>query len=182
MGGEGKTTLTTQLAMSLARTERAAVLVDFDLRRPAFDEVFGLPLKPGVSEFLRGESSIDDVVQSTAANDLSVVTAGRWDRHALTALANGTAGMLFDQLREKYDFVLVDASPVLPVADVRFVSQHVDAVILSVLRDVSQAPKITASCEILRAFGVQVLEAVVTGPSEGGYYRDLGYEPRLPAS
>jgi capsular exopolysaccharide synthesis family protein len=180
MGGEGKTTLATQLAMSLARSEHSAVLVDFDLRRPAFDEIFGLPLKPGVSEFLRGECGVDEVTQRTSTNDLTVVTAGRWDRQALTALANGAAGSLFEKLRAEYEFILVDASPVLPVADTRFVSQHVDAVILSVLRDVSQAPKINAACDILRAFGVRILEAVVTGPSEGGRYKDLGYEPRLP--
>ena len=52
-GGEGKTTLATQLALSLARTGRQIVLVDFDLRRPSFDEVFGVPLSPGVSEALR---------------------------------------------------------------------------------------------------------------------------------
>ena len=181
MGGEGKTTLATQVAMSLARSEHSAVLVDFDLRRPAFDEIFGLPLKPGVSEFLRGEVELDDAVQKTITDDLSVMTAGRWDRQALTALANGAAGDLFEKLRERFDFVLVDASPILPVADTRFVSQHVDAVVLSVLRDVSQAPRISAACEILRGFGVRVIEAVVTGPSDSGRYKDLGYEPRLPA-
>ena len=55
MAGEGKTTLATQLAMSLARHLRRTVLVDFDLRRPALDGVFGVPLEPGVCEALRGE-------------------------------------------------------------------------------------------------------------------------------
>jgi len=180
MGGEAKTTLTTQLAMSLARSERKVVLVDFDLRRPSFQEIFGVPLTPGVSEVLRGEADMSEVVRETSADNLSVVTAGRWDRRALTALANGKAAPLFEVLREQYDFVLVDASPVLPVADTRFVSQHVDAVLLSVLRDVSQGPKISAACEILRAFGVEVLDAVVTGPSDVGHRQNIGYEPRIP--
>lgn len=180
MGGEGKTTLATQLAMSLARSEHSAVLVDFDLRRPAFDEIFGLPLQPGVCEFLRGENSLEEVLQKTTTYDLAVVTAGRWNRQALTALANGAAGSLFEKLRAEYDFILVDASPILPVADTRLLSQHVDAAIVSILRDVSQAAKINAACEILRAFGVGVIETVVTGPSESGRYKDLGYEPRLP--
>lgn len=180
MGGEGKTTLAIQLAMSLARSEHSAVLVDFDLRRPAFDEIFGLPLQPGVCEFLRGENTLEEVLQKTTTYDLAVVTAGRWNRQALTALANGAAGSLFEKLRAEYDFILVDASPILPVADTRLLSQHVDAAIVSILRDVSQAAKINAACEILRAFGVGVIETVVTGPSESGRYKDLGYEPRLP--
>ncbi len=81
-GGEGKTTLATQLALSLARTGRRTVLVDFDLRRPSFDEVFGLPLSPGVSEALRQQSTVAELVHPTATDNLAVVTAGRWDRQA----------------------------------------------------------------------------------------------------
>ena len=180
-GGEGKTSLATQLAMSLARNGRRTVLVDFDLRRPAFDGVFGLPLEPGVTEVLRGGSDVLEVVQESGADNLSVVTAGRWDRQALTALANGAAGSLFEKLRAEYEFVVVDTSPILPVADTRFVSQHVDVVILSVFRDVSRAPKIMAACELLEAFGVHTVETVVTGPSEKLRDRDLRYEPSASA-
>lgn len=180
-GGEGKTTLATQLAMSLARNGRATALVDFDLRRPALDGVFGLPLEPGVSEVLRGEQDVSEVVRETGTDNLSVVTAGRWDRHALRALANGAAGSLFEALRAECEFVVVDAAPILPVADTRFVSQHADGVILSVFRDVSRSPKIMAACEILEAFGVRTVEAVVTGPSDTFRDRDLRYEPQASA-
>jgi len=178
--GEGKTTLATQLAMSLARNGRRTALVDFDLRRPAFDRVLGLPLEPGVSEVLRGQSQPSEVVHETGTDNLCVVTAGRWDRQALTALANGAAGILFDVLRAEFEFVVVDAAPILPVADTRFVSQHVDAVILSVFRDVSRAPKIAAAREILEAFGVSTVEAVVTAPTDNLPDKDLRYESSLP--
>ncbi len=180
-GGEGKTTLATQLALSLARAGRRTVLVDFDLRRPAFDEVFGLPLEPGVCEVLRQESDVSALVHQVATNNLAVVTAGRWDRNALASLSNGAAAAMFKKLREDYDFVVVDASPVLPVADARFVSQHVDAVVLSVFRDVSKAPKIQAACEILAAFGVHTVEAVVTAPNENMYGKDMRYESTITA-
>jgi capsular exopolysaccharide synthesis family protein len=180
-GGEGKTTLATQLAMSLARAGRQTVLVDFDLRRPAFDEVFGLPLEPGVCEGLRRQSSVSALVHQVANDNLAVVTAGRWDRSALASLSNGAAAAMFKQLREEYEFVVVDTSPILPVADARFVSQHVDAVVLAVFRDVSQAPKIEAACEILAAFGVQTVEAVVTGPNDNMYGKHMGYESTISA-
>ena len=179
-GGEGKTTLATQLAMSLARAGRRTVLVDFDLRRPAFDEVFGLPLEPGVCEVLRQQNAVSAFVHQTADN-LAVVTAGRWDRSALASLSNGAAAAMFKQLREDYDFVVVDTSPILPVADARFVSQHVDSVVLSVFRDISEAPKIQAACEILAAFGVHTVEAVVTGPNDNMYGRHMGYESMISA-
>jgi capsular exopolysaccharide synthesis family protein len=179
--GEGKTTLATHLAMSFARNGRQTVLVDFDLRRPALDGVFGLPLTPGVSEMLRGESDPDQLAQPTETENLSVLTAGAWDRRALASLANGSASALLKDLREKYEFVVIDASPILPVADTRFVSQHVDEVVLAVFRDVSQSPKVEAACEILKAFGVANPQAVVTGSSETVRDRDLGYETSVPA-
>ena len=180
-GGEGKTTLATQLAMSLARAGRQTVLVDFDLRRPAFDEVFGLPLEPGVCEALRRQNAVSLTVHQVATNNLAVVTAGRWDRTALASLSNGSAAAMFKQLREDYEFVIVDTSPILPVADARFVSQHVDSVVLSVFRDISEAPKIQAACEILSAFGVQTVEAVVTGPNSNMYGKHMGYESTITA-
>jgi polysaccharide biosynthesis transport protein len=169
VSGEGKTTLATQIAMSLARSGRRTVLVDFDLRRPAIDKAFQLPLHPGVSEALCGENDILGLAQPTGTKNLSVVTAGRCDRHALQALSNGVDQRLFEQLRGEYEFVMVDGSPILPVADSRYVSQHVDSVVLSVFRDYSRAPKVTAACEMLEAFGVRDIEAVVTSASEDGY-------------
>lgn len=181
VGGEGKTTLATQLALSLARTGRSTVLVDFDLRRPSFDEVFGVSLTPGVSELLRGQNGISDLLHETNAENLSVVAAGQWDRKALAALSNSKADDFFKELKERFDFVVVDTSPILPVADARFVSQAVDMVVLSVFRDVSQAPKIQAACEILTAFGVQSVEAVVTGLNEHSYGKHMGYESTVNA-
>ncbi len=175
ISGEGKTTLAAQLAMSLARAGRHTILVDFDLRQPSFDEAFGLARSPGVSEILRNECDLARAIQQTATSNLSILAAGRWNRMALSALANGAAFSLFKELRDDYEFVVIDSSPILPIADSRFVSQYVDSVILCVFRDISEAPRLRAACEILEAFGVQCIEAAVTGASESdssrsGYY------------
>jgi len=157
------------------------VLVDFDLRRPALDGIFGLSVEPGVCEILRSRGAVPPVARPTAVEHLSVVTAGRWDRQTLAALANGAARILLDELRAEYEFVIIDSSPILPVADTRLVSQHVDSVVLSVFLDVSQSPKVLAAYEILEAFGVQSVEAVVTGGDELFYGKDTGYGVVQPA-
>ncbi len=181
MSGEGKTTLATHLALSLARAGKRTVLVDFDLRRPAMDGVFGVPLQPGVSEMLSGSADMADLVQPTETENLSLVTAGRIDASVMATLAGGAPGVLFQRLRAEYDFVVVDGSPILPVVDARYVGQHADAVILSVLRDVSQAPKVSAAWEILVSLGIHAIGVVVTGSSEEAYYRKSGYEQTIPA-
>jgi Mrp family chromosome partitioning ATPase len=157
---------------------RRTLLVDFDLRRPVLDGVFGLPLEPGVCDALRGKGDAAALIRPTSTDHLSVLTAGRWDRMALASLANGAGGGLFQQLRRQFDFVIVDSSPILPVADTRFVSQHADAVLLSVFRDISEFPKIQAACEILDAFGVHDIEAVVTGGPSFAYGRESSEESR----
>ena len=179
MSGEGKTWLATQLAMGLARAQRRTVLVDFDLRQPSLDGALGLPLGPGVCEALRGQGEIAQMAQATDTEFLSVVTAGRWNRQVLPALANGSVGTVLEQLRENFDFVIIDSSPLLPIVDTRLVCQHVDAVLLSVLRDVSEGGKVLAAQEMLDAFGVGKVEAVVTGGEQYGDAKSLLYQAAL---
>ena len=68
-----------------------------------------------------------------------------------------------EQLRKQYDFIILDSSPVLPVTDALILGQHVDGVILSVLRDVSRAPQIQAAYQRLARLGIRTLGAVVLG-------------------
>jgi Mrp family chromosome partitioning ATPase len=161
--------------MSLSRTGRRTVLVDFDLRQPALDGVFGLPVQPGVGELLKHEIELPAAVHSGQSDRLSVITAGNWSRGSVEVLANGSTSSLFESLRSEYDFVIVDGSPILPVADTRFISQHVDGVVLSVLRDISRIPKVAAACELLAAFNVRILGAVVTGSTQDQYYQHSKY-------
>ena len=157
------------------------MLVDSDLRRPAFHEVFQLPLEPGVCEVLRKDASLSEAVHATERDHLAVLTAGRLDRLALAELSNGVVAEMFQALRETFDFVVIDSSPILPVADARFVSQHVDAVVLSVFRDVSEAAKIQAACEILKAFGVPSIDAVLIGTNANGCGEGMGYTSKVVA-
>ena len=137
-------------------------------------------MSPGLSEILRGECDLASCIHATGTENLSVLTAGYWDRFALAALANNCVASMFKELREDYEFVIVDTSPILPIADSRFVSQYVDSVVLCVFRDISQAPRIRAACEILEAFGVRSVEAVVTGVNEHLGGKQLGYYQTLP--
>ena len=119
------------------------------------------------------------MVRKTETDCLFVVTAGAWTRHVVADLRNGTVGTVLDQLRANFDFVIVDGSPLLPIVDTRLVCQHVDAVVLSVFRDVSQGSKLLAAQELLEAFGVRSVEAVVTGGEEHATAKNLAYQISL---
>ena len=162
-GGEGKTSLAGHLAASLARAWRKTLLVDGDLRNPGAHRLFDVQAEPGLSEVLRGEAELEDVVRPTPISRLWIVPAGQWDTHAIQALAQKDVRTFFDKLKKQYDFIILDSGPVLPVADSLSLAQHVDGVILSVLLDVSRAPAIHAATQRLAALAVRVLGSVVAG-------------------
>jgi succinoglycan biosynthesis transport protein ExoP len=170
LGGEGKTSLASHLAISITRAGYRTLLVDCDLRRPMVHRLFDLPLEPGFSELLRGEVDLDAVIRPTAAvAGLAILTAGQCDATAIHALARGGVPAIFALLKQRYDFIIVDSAPVLPVADTLEIGQHVDAVVLSILRDISRVPRVYAAYERLDALGIRMLGAVVAGTSVHGY-------------
>lgn len=161
--GEGKTTVACHLASSLARAGRKTLLLDGDLRRPSAHQLFELPMHPGFSEVLLSEVELTDAVQETALDGLSFMAAGQWDREVLHALARDGVEGIFEKLQEEFDFIVIDSHPVLAATDSLLIGQRVDAVILSVLREVSQMPRVYAASQRLATLGIRVLGAVVNG-------------------
>jgi capsular exopolysaccharide synthesis family protein len=168
--GEGKTTLACHLATSLARAGRKTLLIDGDLRRPAIHQLFELPLQPGFSEVLLGEVEVAEGVQQTTLAGLSVMPAGQWDREVLQSLARDGLEGIFEKLQEEFDFIIIDSHPVLPAADALLLARQADAVILSVLREVSQTPRVYAASRRLESVGARVLGAVVNAAAADEAY------------
>lgn len=161
--GEGKTTLAGQLAMSLARSWRKTLLIDGDLRHPGAHKLFELAAEPGFSEVLRNEANPADAIKPTALSRLWLLPAGQFDDHAAQALAQDSLRDLFEQLKQQYDFIIVDSSPVLPVADALLLGQNVDGVIFSILKDVSRVPAVHAAQQKLNNLGIRTVGAVMIG-------------------
>ncbi|QDT46413.1 polysaccharide biosynthesis tyrosine autokinase [Symmachiella dynata] len=183
ISGEGKTTLSCHLAASLARVGRNTLLVDCDFRKSNVHRVFGVEEQPGLSEVLLGTASLEEAIKSPSDDGPDVLPAGQFNSQLLAALAQDGLGKIFEELKKKYEFVVVDSSPVLPVTDSLMVAQHVDAVILSIRRDVSRRPKVAATRDRLAMLGVPVLGAVVIGldGETSGYrsgYGGYGYGSR----
>lgn len=161
--GEGKTTVASHLASSLARAGRKTLLIDADLRQPVLQDLFEMALQPGLSEVLLGEIDTPDAVQPTTVDGLWLMTAGQWDREVIQCLARDGVQGIVEKLKEEFDFILFDSPPLLPGTDALLVGQHVDAVLLAVMRGVSQTPKVYAAAQRLHSLGIRVLGAVVNG-------------------
>jgi succinoglycan biosynthesis transport protein ExoP len=174
--GEGKTTLASHLAGSLARAGRRTLLIDCDLRRPAVHQLFELPLQPGFSEVLLGEVHVAEATMSTSVDGLWMIPAGQWDRDVVQALARDGVQKIFNKLRNEYDFIVVDSHPVLAATDSLLIGQQADAVILSLMRDVSQTPKVHAAAQRLATLGIRVFGTVMNGLPEEEIFNKGGYQ------
>ncbi|WP_146585013.1 tyrosine-protein kinase domain-containing protein [Posidoniimonas polymericola] len=160
---EGRTTVSSQLAASLARAGRRTLLIDGDMRHPALHTLFDLPLEDGLCEVLRAEVEVSDVVRPTHAEGLWVLTAGYCDADAVHALATDQVQPIFEKLRGEYDFIIIDGAPVLGLSDALLFGQHCDGALLSVLRDHTTLPKIHQSAELLRSVGIRLIGSVING-------------------
>ena len=165
---EGKTTLSSQLAASLARSGKRTLLVDGDLRHPNVHLAVELDLRQGMPELLRGEIGVDEAIQPTGIEGLFVVTGGTCDYAAITCLSRPEAAAIMKKFRESFDHVIVDAGPVLAFADVLQFGQLSDVAILATMRDVSSIPQVTTAIDRLRSVGIRVLGTVVNGVADSG--------------
>jgi capsular exopolysaccharide synthesis family protein len=173
--GEGKTSVSTQLAASLARAGRKTLLIDGDLRRPAAHRVYEIEEEPGLCEFLRGQVGLPDILRQTGVDKLHMIPAGLWDQQAIQVLAGNDLAALLARLREEYDIIVVDSAPVLPVVDALLIGRHVDGVLFSLMRGVSQLPTVESAHHRLTALNIPLLGAVVNGADLGGYRYDYAY-------
>ena len=129
---EGKTTVAVNLALTLAEAGRSVTLVEGDLRRPRVTRYLGMVSGVGLTNILAGSAELADVVQSHGDGGLRVIAAGPTPPNPSELLASSHMFKLIDDLREQSDFVLIDAPPVLPVADASGLAVMVDGVVLSV--------------------------------------------------
>ncbi len=163
LGQEGKTTIASQLAVSFARSGRRTLLVDGDTRNPQQHVVLGMPMQQGLAEVLRSEATLDEVLKATPAEGLWVLTAGYRDSHTDQYMNLPVMPKLFEELRARFDTIIVDTSPALTNPDAMLIGQNVDATILSVRRDVSRLPKVKDAHDRLRSVGIHVVGAILNG-------------------
>src|SRR5262249_2082942 len=157
---EGKTTLAIHLALSLARVGYRTLLVECDLRRPTLSSLFEVPSQPGLGEVLRGEQAAQSCLRPTPQPTLWLLPSGLPNREAVEALAKPEFRNLMADLRQNFDYVIVDSPPILPVADGLLIAQTVDRVIMSVRPNFSHVPRVNAAVARLFALGIHLYGVV----------------------
>lgn len=179
--GEGKTTISANLAETLAQTESPILLIGCDLRKPTLHTVFDKPKTPGLTELLVGDATVAEVIHKTGIHQLDFISAGTVPPNPVELLGGDVMRELLDKLNEDYDTIVLDAPPMLAVTDSSVLTTLCD-VVMVVLEvggvKIKAAQRLKELLELAHApvAGFVLNDKDGKGQDYYGYYRDqYGY-------
>ena len=161
VSGEGKTTLICNLAVSLAQNEKKVVIVDLDFRKPRVHRTFDIENENGMSEYLVDKITKEQLIKKSKFN-VDIINRGGKIANASLALTCNKFVALMGELRQEYDFVLVDAPPVLQISDYVNISRVTDGVIFVVAAGYTKRSQIREAFSEMNKNRVNVLGTVMT--------------------
>ena len=130
--GEGKTMTVANTAIMLAQMEHKVLVIDGDLRKPSCHRALRVKGGRGLTDFLAGQEELHNVIKSTSIPNLSVLNCGSTPPNPTELMGSKKMNETLAFLKDRYDFVLVDSPPVMPVSDAVVLSRMVDGVVLVV--------------------------------------------------
>lgn len=184
--GEGKSTISVNAAIALSQTEARVLLIDTDLRRPKVNRFLDLPGTPGLSNYLIGMNSLDEVIHKTDYPNLSVLCSGSRVPNPSELLASENMEALLDLLKTQFDYIVLDSAPLNVVADTYPLIKKTDGVLLVVYQNRSDYRELDKTLKSLEVVGGKVLGLVFNGAkpkrkrsyySDGKYGYGYGYGP-----
>jgi len=159
--GEGKSTIAANYAISVAQTGQRVVLVDADLRRPGLQRLFGLSHGPGLTDVLRNPALGLAVLRDSATENLKIVTSGPIPPNPSELLGSQRMGAFLDLLLGATDVIIVDAPPILIVADASVLAARMDGVVLVLDQQRTKMRMAVQAMQSLRKVGAYVVGVVV---------------------
>ena len=160
--GEGKSFVSSSLAIALAQAQYRVLLIDTDMRRPGLHRQFGQAAEPGLSTVLAGNAALADILRPTPVPGLTVLTAGTPSPHAPELLGSARFAELFQVLQEHFEWVILDSPPSLSVTDASVIGRLATGVIFTIASDRTSTRAARLAIEELRSAGANVLGAVLT--------------------
>lgn len=170
---EGKTTTSINLATTLADSGESVLLIDADLRRPKVADYLNLEGSVGLTTVIIGRASLADVVQPVGQGNLHVIPAGQIPPNPSELLGSEPMRRLLNEATDRYDMVIIDSPPLLPVTDSAVLSRQVGGALIVVGSGKVRKPELDGALESLETVDANVLGLVLNGirSEDVGHYR-----------
>jgi non-specific protein-tyrosine kinase len=171
--GEGKTTTVANLAVVMAQTGKRVILVDTDLRRPTLHQMFRLPAEPGLTDLFLNNQTLDQVIRETTVPGLHLLACGKLPPNPAELLASAWMDRLILALKERYDIVLFDSPPILPVTDAVLLASKTKHLLWVISAGKTRTDALRRAREALAQVDAKVVGIVLNRITSGvgyGYY------------
>lgn len=186
MPGEGKSSVSLGLALALAESVDRVLLIDADLRKPSVADHTGLDGSVGLTSVLLGTATIEEAVQQWGAPGLDILVAGTIPPNPNQLLASDTMRATLAELKKRYDFVVIDTSPLIPVTDPLWLVHETDGAIVVARNRKTRRQELSKAMATLGSVGARVLGVVsndAKGANRATYYTQSEKAPtRRPGS
>lgn len=175
---EGKSTVTSNLAIALAQTHKKVLLVDCDIRRGRLHKTYTIDKTKGLKQYLTEECFFDEIVQQTKIPDLWIVTPGQNANMGSELLGSGKMREFIEEARKKFDFIIYDTAPITLISDTSVLIPLLSGVILITRIGVTRSRLLPKSIAMVRNAHANLLGVVLNGTksSENEYYYHRYYK------
>ncbi len=181
LSGEGKTTTSVNVAISLAQMDVKVLLIDADLRKPKVNHFFNLSNTPGLTNYLGNMSDISKMIHTTKHDNLSVICAGITVPNPSELLASDRMVNFLKEMEARFDYIVIDTPPLNVVVDALPLIKLSDGVILVVREGSSTYPELNRTIKGLEMVDAKILGFILNGSKveqKGSYryrYEKYGY-------
>ncbi|GAB3555224.1 GumC family protein [Spirosoma fluminis] len=177
ISGEGKSFISLNLGASLALVDRTTVILEMDMRKPKLHKSLHMENRAGLSNYLIGEATIDELLRPILGyENYYIITAGPLPPNPSELLSSPRLAQLFEELKARFDYVLVDSPPVGLVTDSQLIAPFADATMFLVRHDHTPKNSMKMVDVLYKEHRFQKLSIILNGVGEGeSYYYNYGY-------
>jgi succinoglycan biosynthesis transport protein ExoP len=172
--GDGKSLVSSNLALAFASAGSRTLLIDGDIRRGTQHTTFDAPVAPGLVEYLQGMAGVDSVIRATASPNLFLIPRGTRKNRAPELLLSDLMGALILAVRRQFDVVIIDSPPLVAGMDAYALGAAAGSMLIVLRPAVTDRKLGAAKLEVLDRLPIRVLGAVINGVPDGGAYRYYG--------
>ena len=160
--GEGKTTVSSNLALVLSQGEKKILLIDCDMRKPSIHKRFRVTNTHGITDLLLGKKSIDSVINKFN-NNLHIITSGKIPPNPAEMLDSKVMTKFLDAMKNEYDYIVIDTPPIQAAADAQILSTKTDGILVVVRAGETKKDSVIDSISKLKKVNANIIGTVLNG-------------------
>lgn len=177
VASEAKTTTVSNLAVCLGNSGKKTIVLDFDFHKARLHRPFEVKNENGLAEYMAGKISKQEMIKPCKYDNVFVIPRGGEINNASIVLTSNKIKELINQLKQEYDFVLLDCPPVLLVSDYIHISQLSDGILFNVAYGLTKKKQVHEAISLLRQNNLTIIGAVYTfyDPKKSNSYEEYNY-------